>query len=125
MTINEDLAKKFFHGAILSKKEARAVFLALLSAGSVDLAKRVAQCAGAEYSKEERVRAKAYLASVPDLNDGDLECDDGAVVSFGDDPGAYVQTWKWVSNEVAGLPDDDSGVEKLIPAYGPRPVASG
>lgn len=29
-------------------------------------------------------------------NDGDLEFDDGALVSRGDDDGAYVHCWKWV-----------------------------
>lgn len=31
--------------------------------------------------------------------DGVLEVDDDAVISFGDDPGAYVQAWVWVSEE--------------------------
>jgi hypothetical protein len=30
---------------------------------------------------------------------GDLEFDADAVVSIGDDPGAYVQCWKWVPEE--------------------------
>lgn len=30
--------------------------------------------------------------------DGDLEFDDEYVVSQGDDPGAYVQCWKWVTD---------------------------
>jgi len=30
--------------------------------------------------------------------DGDLEIDDGAEVSRGDDSGAYVQAWKWISD---------------------------
>jgi hypothetical protein len=28
--------------------------------------------------------------------DGDLEIDENAVISRGDDPGAYVQAWVWV-----------------------------
>ena len=32
------------------------------------------------------------------VRDGDLEMDAKAEVSVGDDPGAYVQVWKWVSN---------------------------
>jgi hypothetical protein len=32
--------------------------------------------------------------------DGEVEIDDGALVSNGDDAGAYVQAWVWV-------PDDD------------------
>ncbi len=31
-------------------------------------------------------------------NEGDLEVDENAAVSRGDDPGAYVQVWVWVSN---------------------------
>jgi hypothetical protein len=34
---------------------------------------------------------------VPDRSDGDLEVDDNALVSFGEDAGAYVQCWKWIS----------------------------
>lgn len=36
-------------------------------------------------------------------NDGVLEIDDNAVVSVGDDPGAYVQAWVWVEAEDAGI----------------------
>lgn len=39
--------------------------------------------------------------------DGELEVDDGAVVSLSDDGGAYVAAWMWVSAEAAGLTDDD------------------
>lgn len=31
--------------------------------------------------------------------DGSIEVDDGAPVSRGSDPGAYVQAWVWVYNE--------------------------
>lgn len=34
---------------------------------------------------------------VPDRRDGDLEVDENAIISFGEDPGAYVQCWKWIS----------------------------
>jgi len=33
--------------------------------------------------------------------DGEIEIDDNAEVSFGDDPGAYVQAWVWVPDEDA------------------------
>ena len=33
------------------------------------------------------------------LRDGELELDEGAIVSKGDDPGAYVMTWIWVSDD--------------------------
>ena len=36
--------------------------------------------------------------------EGEIEIDDDPKVSAGDDPGAYVQAWVWVSNEEAGLP---------------------
>jgi hypothetical protein len=28
--------------------------------------------------------------------DGEIEVDSNAVISYGDDPGAYVQAWVWV-----------------------------
>lgn len=34
--------------------------------------------------------------------DGECEIDDNAVVSFGDEPGAYVQAWVWVDNSELG-----------------------
>ncbi len=42
--------------------------------------------------------ALAFRAAVP-TSDGDLEIDEDAEVSFGDDPGAYVMVWKWVPEE--------------------------
>ncbi len=45
--------------------------------------------------------------------DGEIEVDEGAVVSLGADDGAYVQAWLWVSNREAGVEndeDDDDGV---------------
>lgn len=47
----------------------------------------------------------AYLTAAMDLHavEGDLEFDEGADVSLGDDAGAYVQAWKWVSAEDAHL----------------------
>lgn len=38
--------------------------------------------------------------------DDELECDDDAVTSPSD-LGAFVQTWTWVSNEQAGIDDED------------------
>lgn len=37
-----------------------------------------------------------YRERVSGLSDGDLECDNDAVVSRSDEHGAYVQTWSWV-----------------------------
>jgi hypothetical protein len=45
---------------------------------------------------------RRYMAYV-EGEDGVLECDDDAIVSEGDDPGAYVQTWCWVPNSRAGI----------------------
>ena len=36
-------------------------------------------------------------------SEGDLEFDEGAVVSIGEDAGAYVMGWKWVPADGAGL----------------------
>jgi hypothetical protein len=47
-----------------------------------------------------RAAANKYHAS-----DGELEIDADAKVSIGDDPGAYVQAWVWVTNEEAGIPE--------------------
>jgi len=33
--------------------------------------------------------------------DGEIEVDEGAAVSHGADPGAYVQAWVWVTNKEA------------------------
>jgi len=52
---------------------------------------------------EQNPLTQAYRAHVPDLREGDLEVDDNAVVSMGEDDGAYVMCWKWVSNEDAGI----------------------
>lgn len=51
--------------------------------------------------RQKSPEAEAYRNAVP-VSDGDLECDDGAIVSFSED-GAYVQTWSWVSDNQAGL----------------------
>jgi hypothetical protein len=38
--------------------------------------------------------------------EGELEIDDDAIVSKGDDPGAYVQAWIWVPNSDAGVEEE-------------------
>ncbi len=57
--------------------------------------------------KTEQADLDAYRGAV-ETND-DLECDDDAVVLpvvlVG---GAFVMTWAWVTNEDAGIEDDDS-----------------
>ena len=51
-------------------------------------------------TKRDRDRAvrAAYVAAAAEIHsrDGECEVDDGAKVSLGDDPGAYVQAWVWV-----------------------------
>lgn len=41
--------------------------------------------------------------------DGELEFDDDAKVSFGDDPGAYVQCWRWITD--ADVRDNNNAVK--------------
>ena len=40
-----------------------------------------------------------YARAAVECRGGELECDSDAVVSWGDDPGAYVATWTWVTNK--------------------------
>lgn len=56
--------------------------------------------------EDETPEAQKYRDAVP-VSDGDLECDDGALVSRGDDPGAYVMCWKWIENEQAGIKTEE------------------
>jgi hypothetical protein len=45
--------------------------------------------------------------------EGEIEVDDGASVSIGEDAGAYVQAWVWVDSEEDGGTDDvTQSVEK-------------
>lgn len=49
----------------------------------------------AKYSDKEYIRAARNEYE----REGEIEIDSNAVVSRGDDPGAYVQAWVWVSHE--------------------------
>lgn len=40
------------------------------------------------------------------LRDGELELDQNAKISEGDDNGAYIQTWMWVSFDDTDLDKD-------------------
>ncbi|MBY3483302.1 MULTISPECIES: hypothetical protein [Rhizobium] len=52
----------------------------------------------------------AFAAAVQTSDD--LEVDLDTIISRGDDDGAFVMTWTWVSNERAGLsPSYDDGEE--------------
>jgi hypothetical protein len=49
----------------------------------------------AEKKREQYVEAARRLYE----REGEYEIDDNAEVSYGDDPGAYVQAWVWVPRE--------------------------
>lgn len=51
--------------------------------------------------EEESEKASQYRAAAQrEYNrEGEIEVDENATVSEGDDPGAYVEAWVWVSNE--------------------------
>ena len=53
--------------------------------------------------------------------DGEIEIDDHAVVSRGDDPDAYVAAWVWVSNDTVG--DDEPEASADEEAADTPPVA--
>lgn len=44
---------------------------------------------------------KAYIEAARKIHhkDGEVEIDEGATVSRGSDPGAYIQAWVWVYDE--------------------------
>lgn len=42
--------------------------------------------------------------------DGRIEIDDDALISHGDDQGAYVQAWVWVDNDDLPEPEDTNNV---------------
>lgn len=56
---------------------------------------------------ERTARELAYIRAAQELTrEGELEVDPDAIVSEGDDPGAYVQAWVWVPR-----PDDLEAIE--------------
>lgn len=55
------------------------------------------QSAAEDQQEKDRERKIADLAYELFHEDGDLEFDDTAQVSEGEDNGAYVSCWKWVS----------------------------
>jgi len=51
---------------------------------------------------------QAYINAAEGMGGEDIDVDSlSTVVSEGSDPGAYVQCWMWVSNEDAGLAEDE------------------
>lgn len=72
-------------------------YLELLNAITVDIARRRSSYLDThpdhpDHDYIQRARAEHQ-------SDGEVEIDEGAVVSHGDDPGAYVQAWVWVYDE--------------------------
>lgn len=57
-----------------------------------------------EPSEELSPEEAAYLAYAQEKFhcDGDLEFDENAKVSIGEDSGAYVQCWKWIDSSDLG-----------------------
>jgi hypothetical protein len=52
----------------------------------------------------ELAQHSPYVAAAQRMaKEGEIEVDDPAVVSKGDDDGAYVMAWMWVSNHAAGI----------------------
>ncbi len=69
-------------------------------------------------SASEPVSARerdAYILAVRTAKDGEHEFDDDAVVSMGDDNGAYVSGYSWVSFEGTPL-DEERAPERVGPA---------
>lgn len=60
--------------------------------------------------QEEREEKIRELARQQHHVDGEVEVDDGGIVSEGDDNGAYVQAWVWV--DYAGTDLDKESEEK-------------
>ena len=70
----------------------------------IQVIKRHAGAMGAVNLSTGNPKILAYLAAAKlRQKDGELEIDDDAKVAPGDDPGAYVQAWIWVSDQEAGL----------------------
>jgi hypothetical protein len=67
--------------------------------------------------------AQAYVAAAKlHGKEGELEIDDNARVSKGDDDGAYVEAWIWVSDEDAELGERCDECDALIPTSEPSEV---
>lgn len=59
------------------------------------------QAAFAKTEEQTNPKIAGYRATALDMHhrDGELEVDENAIVSAGDDSGAYVQAWVWVGDE--------------------------
>lgn len=68
-----------------------------LCLGEADELRDMARQALAEETDPVHMRYRQLAES--QAEDGEIEVDDGAVVSPGDDPGAYVMAWLWVPEQ--------------------------
>ena len=64
--------------------------------------------------KAEQANYGAYRSAVNTSDE--LECDEDATVSPGGDPGAWVHTWTWVTNEEAGIKEELDELDAPPPA---------
>jgi len=82
------------------------VIVALQEASKQQLADQLQRDRDQFSNRDETEQAYLNVARKMYGSDGDLEFDDGAVVSLSDDPGAYVMAWKWITDEEAGIKND-------------------
>lgn len=82
---------------------AKAVSEASTDISHHQLADRLTRIATESRDPDYQRLVAAYRAGVTELEDGALEMDSDAEVNMGEDPGAYVMVWTWVSSEDAGL----------------------
>jgi len=68
--------------------------------------KKVASSIESAAKTDDPVIDQKYRDAVP-VRDGSLECDGEAIVSKGNEAGAYVQCWVWVSDKDAGIEEED------------------
>ena len=74
---------------------------------AVDLAARLKGIVQEEQDPAFRAQRDAYRNALP-VSDA-CEIDGDAEVSFGDDAGAYVMAWIWVTDRQAGICPNNSG----------------
>jgi hypothetical protein len=95
----------------LTMEESETLAKAAAKAKLYDVASRIKSCIE-ESRKNVDVEEKYREACRANhCRDGELECDDDAVVSIGNDKGAYVQTWTWVDDDEAGIESEDEDEE--------------
>ncbi len=64
---------------------------------------------------ESELQDAYYEAARDKESPGEIEVDDNAIISKGDEPpGAYVMAWVWVSDNDAGIAEDDDGEDDDI-----------